>query len=287
MAKRRRLKRPLRRLIIALLFLTSIAILLYPTISTLWNQYRNQKLITEYTYASQTLDDSRYDELWQQALEYNQHHTVNTITDTFDENNNYVLTHPYDTMLDPSGNGVMGFIEIPKIQQKLVIFHGTGETALEQGIGHVEGTSLPIGGEDCHSVLAGHRGLPNNRLWTDLDQIKTGDMFFLYILDQTLAYKVDQINEVLPDEVEYLDIEKGRDLCTLVTCTPYGVNSHRLLVRGTRVPFQEELIEEEKEKTGITDNMDVSLKALLAGLAAMAVIWIIMSLSRRKNEKAG
>ncbi len=285
MAKRRIRKKIIRKIFIGFLFLLSFGILLYPTVSTLWNEYRSRQLISEYKRAAETLETEEYDAIRKEAEEYNLQHTSNTIIDAFDEENNYVLTHPYDTLLNPSGNGVMGYIEIPKINQTLVIYHGTGAEELEQGVGHVEGTSLPIGGENTHSVLAGHRGLPNAKLFTDLDLIQKGDRFFLHIMNETLAYEVEDIFTVLPDQTEYLAIEEGRDLCTLITCTPYGVNSHRLLVRGSRIPYTEEQISEETKKADFLDRMDISLKALLFGIAAMVIIWLVLRLKRRRNEK--
>lgn len=285
MAKRRIRKKIIRKMFIGLLFLLSFGILLYPTVSTLWNEYRSRQLISDYKRAAETLETEEYDAIRKEAEEYNLQHTSNTIIDAFDEDNNYVLTHPYDTLLNPSGNGVMGYIEIPKINQTLVIYHGTGAEELEQGVGHVEGTSLPIGGENTHSVLAGHRGLPNAKLFTDLDLIQKGDRFFLHIMNETLAYEVEDIFTVLPDQTEYLAIEEGRDLCTLITCTPYGVNSHRLLVRGSRIPYTEEQISEETKKADFLDRMDISLKALLFGIAAMVIIWLVLRLKRRRNEK--
>lgn len=285
MAKRRIRKKIIRKIFIGFLFLLSFGILLYPTVSTLWNEYRSRQLISEYKRAAETLETEEYDAIRKEAEEYNLQHTSNTIIDAFDEDNNYVLTHPYDTLLNPSGNGVMGYIEIPKINQTLVIYHGTGAEELEQGVGHVEGTSLPIGGENTHSVLAGHRGLPNAKLFTDLDLIQKGDRFFLHIMNETLAYEVEDIFTVLPDQTEYLAIEEGRDLCTLITCTPYGVNSHRLLVRGSRIPYTEEQISEETKKADFLDRMDISLKALLFGIAAMVIIWLVLRLKRRRNEK--
>lgn len=285
MAKRRIRKKIIRKMFIGFLFLLSFGILLYPTVSTLWNEYRSRQLISEYKRAAETLETEEYDAIRKEAEEYNLQHTSNTIIDAFDEDNNYVLTHPYDTLLNPSGNGVMGYIEIPKINQTLVIYHGTGAEELEQGVGHVEGTSLPIGGENTHSVLAGHRGLPNAKLFTDLDLIQKGDRFFLHIMNETLAYEVEDIFTVLPDQTEYLAIEEGRDLCTLITCTPYGVNSHRLLVRGSRIPYTEEQISEETKKADFLDRMDISLKALLFGIAAVVIIWLVLRLKRRRNEK--
>ena len=221
-----------------LVFLIGAGILFYPTVSDLWNNYRNQQLISEYTEVVETLESEDFSEIWAEAREYNAQHTVNTILDAFDEEEgDYVLSHPYDQVLNPTGNEIMGYLEIPKISVKLAIYHGIGTEALENGCGHIEGTSLPIGGVGTHSVLSAHRGLPSAKLFTDLDQLEIGDLFYITVLDEKLAYKVDQILTVLPEETEDLAIEEDKDLVTLVTCTPYGVNSHRLLVRGERTEY--------------------------------------------------
>ena len=221
-----------------LVFLIGAGILFYPTVSDLWNNYRNHQLISEYTEVVETLESEDFSEIWAEAREYNAQHTVNTILDAFDEEEgDYVLSHPYDQVLNPTGNEIMGYLEIPKISVKLAIYHGIGTEALENGCGHIEGTSLPIGGVGTHSVLSAHRGLPSAKLFTDLDQLEIGDLFYITVLDEKLAYKVDQILTVLPEETEDLAIEEDKDLVTLVTCTPYGVNSHRLLVRGERTEY--------------------------------------------------
>lgn len=221
-----------------LVFLIGAGILFYPTVSDLWNNYRNQQLISEYTEVVETMESEDFSEIWAEAREYNAQHTVNTILDAFDEEEgDYVLSHPYDQVLNPTGNEIMGYLEIPKISVKLAIYHGIGTEALENGCGHIEGTSLPIGGVGTHSVLSAHRGLPSAKLFTDLDQLEIGDLFYITVLDEKLAYKVDQILTVLPEETEDLAIEEDKDLVTLVTCTPYGVNSHRLLVRGERTEY--------------------------------------------------
>ena len=223
-------------------FLAGAGILLYPTISDQWNRYRNSRLIAEYGRAVETLSQESYEEIWEEARAYNREHRVNSPAEAFGEA--YELSHPYDKILDPFGDGVMGSIEIPKIHVSLGIYHGIGTDVLEEGCGHVEGTSLPIGGEGSHAALAAHRGLPSARLFTDLDQLEEGDRFYLRILDEVLCYEVDQIKVVLPRETGELSIEEGEDYVTLVTCTPYGVNSHRLLVRGKRREYREEEAEE-------------------------------------------
>ena len=184
------------------------------------------------------MDDDTYESIWREAKEYN--------AGLLERYNNFTLTEEqaekYDALLNIGGDGVMGYIEIPSIDVHLPIYHGTDDAVLQIAVGHLEWTSLPVGGESTHCVLSGHRGLPSARLFTDLDQLKEGDYFMLNILDETLTYEVDQIRIVEPEEVDKLTIIEGRDLCTLVTCTPYGVNSHRLLVRGHRVDNLEEAV---------------------------------------------
>lgn len=259
----------------ALLFLLGLSILLYPTFSDAWNQYRNAKLINTYETAVNDLPDKDYDRLWKEAKRYNREHTVNTFVDAFDEKGDYILSDAYKKILDPDGEGLMGSIEIPKIQARIAIYHGISDDVLEKGAGHVEGTSLPVGGKSTHAVLAAHRGLPSAKLFTDLDQVEIGDIFFLHILGKTLAYKVDQIKTVLPSETEDLDIIKGEDHVTLLTCTPYGVNTHRLLVRGTRTKYVE-------NKTEINDTVPQKLaqadpkKIMEIGLVVFAISVILL-----------
>ena len=218
MAKKKKKKKGnvVLNIFIAAVFLTGAGIFLYPTFSDMWNQYRNAKLISKYEQSTSNLSEENYEKLWKEAEEYNAEHPVNSIVDAFDEEEDYEPTHPYDEVLDPNGDGLMGSIEIPKIQAKLAIYHGLSKNVLEKGVGHVEGTSLPIGGASRHAVLAAHRGLPNAKLFTDLDQMEVGDIFILHILGKNLAYKVDQIKTVLPDETSELDIVEGKDLVTLV-----------------------------------------------------------------------
>ena len=253
----------------------------YPTFSELWNSYRNQQLVSNYSEAVETMEPEDYSAIWEAARAFNAEHTVNTIVDAFDEDTNeYVLSHPYDEVLDPTNNGIMGYIEIPKINVRMAIYHGIGTEALENGCGHIEGTSLPIGGVGNHAVLSAHRGLPSAKLFTDLDQIEVGDLFFITVLDAKLAYRVDQILTVLPEETEDLAIEPGRDLITLVTCTPYGVNSHRLLVRGERTEYVEE---ENTMKPGIIlrnplEGTNRAQRLLAMGLIAFLLFMIIMGI---------
>lgn len=268
----------------ALVFLAGAGVFLYPTVSDMWNQYRNVRLVSRYDEAVTDLSDNEYEKLWNEAKEYNAEHPVNSIVDAFGEKDDYVLTQPYDQVLDPNGEGLMGSIEIPKINAKLAIYHGLSKTVLEKGVGHVEGTSLPVGGKSTHAVLAAHRGLPSAKLFTDLDQMKKGDIFILHILGKNLAYKVDQIRTVLPEETGELDIVEGEDHVTLVTCTPYGVNTHRLLVRGIRTKYAEGEIRNDEtisHRLAVTDPR----KVLAGGFAVLIILILLIYLSVRYRDK--
>ena len=266
-------------------------ILFYPTISSQWNKYRDSLLISEYTQKVQDYSEEQYRDVYQAAKAYNDQHLTNYILDAFDESaEEYILTHPYDTLLNPLGDYVTGYIEIPKIDVSLPIYHGVGTAALEKGAGHIEGTSLPIGGPGTHAVLSGHRGLPGRKLFTDLDLIQVGDQFYLNVLNETLAYEVDQILTVLPHETEALDIVPGEDLVTLVTCTPYGVNSHRLLIRGHRIEYSEaNKNEQERNVVEKVKNAGMEEKLVMIGLATFfglcIIFWIISEIIRRRRRK--
>ena len=217
-------------ILIAAFFIGAL-LLLYPTISDFWNSFHQSRVIASYAEQVADLDENAYDRLWEDARIYNK-----TLGDRM---NRFVMAEEqkkaYAALLNIADNGVMGYIEIPKVRCNLPIYHGTDEAVLQVAIGHVPGSSLPVGGESTHCVLSGHRGLPSAKLFTNLDELETGDVFMLRVLDETLTYEVDQIRTVLPNELGDLAIVEGEDYCTLVTCTPYGINSHRLLVRGHRV----------------------------------------------------
>ena len=217
-------------ILIAAFFIGAL-LLLYPTLSDFWNSFHQSRAIASYAEQVADLDENAYDRLWEDARIYNK-----TLGDRM---NRFVMAEEqkkaYAALLNIADNGVMGYIEIPKVRCNLPIYHGTDEAVLQVAIGHVPGSSLPVGGESTHCVLSGHRGLPSAKLFTNLDELETGDVFMLRVLDETLTYEVDQIRTVLPNELGDLAIVEGEDYCTLVTCTPYGINSHRLLVRGHRV----------------------------------------------------
>ena len=224
----------LMTVLLVLIFLVGLSLLLYPSVSDYWNSLHQTRAIATYAEEVANLNQDQYDEIWAAAERYNASLT--------DRDNAYLLSdarkEEYERLLNVSGLGVMGYIEIPSIDCSLPIYHGTEESVLQIAVGHLEWSSLPVGGESTHCVLSGHRGLPSAKLFTNLDKLQAGDIFMLRVLDETLTYEVDQIRIVEPQEVSALAIEKGKDYCTLVTCTPYGVNSHRLLVRGHRIENQ-------------------------------------------------
>jgi sortase A len=213
------------------ILLLGLSLLLYPTVSDYWNSLHQSRAIAAYVEQAANLDNEEYQRILEQAEQYNQElYERGSTLELNDEER-----AEYNSTLSFSGDGLMGYIEIPSIDVSLPIYHGSEEKVLQEGVGHLEGSSLPVGGESSHCVLVGHRGLPTAKLFSDLDQLKEGDVFTITILDETLTYEVDQIRIVEPQEVDDLAIEEGADYCTLVTCTPYGINSHRLLVRGRRI----------------------------------------------------
>ena len=260
--------------------LAGALLLLYPTVSDYWNSFHQSRAIASYAEQVADLDDNTYDQIWADARAYNE--TLDTSTSRF------VMTEEqkkiYEALLNIADNGVMGYIEIPKIKCNLPIYHGTDEAVLQIAIGHVQGSSLPAGGESTHCVLSGHRGLPSAKLFSDLDQLTEGDVFLLRVLDETLTYEVDQIRTVLPDELDDLAIEEGKEYCTLVTCTPYGINSHRLLVRGHRVENQASA-----STIRVTaDAMQIE-PLLIAPLVAvpMLLVLLVMVLIPHRTKKKG
>lgn len=267
-------------IILIVVFFVGLSVLLYPTVSDYWNSLHQSRAIATYSDAVEEMDTSDYERMWAEADAYNEKlyesgHGLGLAEDEKKE---------YDSLLDVSGTGIMGYIEVPKIDCSLPIYHGTDEGALQIAIGHLEGSSLPVGGKNTHCVLSGHRGLPSARLFTDLDQMEEGDIFILNILGRKLAYEVDQIRVVLPEEMSDLEVIEGKDLCTLVTCTPYGINTHRLLVRGHRTKYVEEKVEEQKEVQ--TKKMDTRLLiAGAAGAVILAVIIIAVVIRRRKRRR--
>ena len=266
---------------IILIFLVGLGFISYPTVSNLWNQAHQSRAIATYSKQVEKLDVSENKKMLKAARKYNK--------SLLKKSDHWKLSKKdkkkYESLLDVSGTGIMGYIEVPKIDCSLPIYHGTDEGALQIAIGHLEGSSLPVGGKSTHCVLSGHRGLPSARLFTDLDQMEEGDIFILNILGRKLAYEVDQINVVLPEEMSDLEIEEGKDLCTLVTCTPYGINTHRLLVRGHRTEYVEKKVAEEKKEVQ-TKKTDIRLMiAGGAGVLILLIIIIVIVIKRRRKRR--
>ena len=279
----------------ALLFLLALGLTLYPLIANRYNQRHQSEIHTAYQEQVAQADKTEIIAAREKAVAYNE--TLVSGVQAEDAFSNEALTgasENYGTLLNLTGNGIMGYVEIPNIAVTLPIYHGTDADTLEIGIGHLLGTSLPVGGESTHTVLTAHSGMANQKMFSDLDLVKEGDVFYLEILDEILAYQVDAINIVLPHDTTHLGITEGADRCTLVTCTPFGVNTHRLLVRGTRIPYEEaEVIVEEQlliEEPPASTWEQQYLKGILTGLGAV-VLMILVFLAwrfykRRKNEAA-
>lgn len=221
-------------ILLFLVLFAGLSLLLYPSVSDYWNSFRQTRAIAAYIENVAELDDDSYDELWREAQEYNVSLSRSDSRFFPREEEEEV----YKELLNVAGNGIMGYVEIPSIDVSLPVYHGTDDEILQVAVGHIEGSSLPVGGEGTHSVISGHRGLPSAKLFTDLDQMTEGDVFMLHVLDETLTYQVEQIHIVEPEDLSFLEIREGEDWCTLITCTPYGVNSHRLLVQGRRIENQ-------------------------------------------------
>lgn len=279
----------------ALVFLVGAGIFCYPVLADQWNRLHQSRAIASYQEAVDALEEEDFSGQWAMAEAYNASMEANTfVGDAFSLEESQMQGTSYWEALNLGGNGIMGYISIPKIDQRIPIYHGTADTVLQVGAGHLMGTSLPIGGEGSHSVIAGHRGLPSARLFTDLDQLEPGDKFYIHVLDEVLAYEVDQIHDMVDqNDLETLTSlmanEPGEDLVTLFTCTPYGVNSHRLLVRGHRVEYQGE--DEESTLTTSEESMLQSVQdyymlyALLAVAAALLLAVIIRLVRSRKSRR--
>lgn len=274
--------RKLSSVLFGLLFLAGFGILAYPTVSDQWNTYRQSKLISDYNSAIEEMEEEDFDKAWEAARDYNQTFAQNSILeDVFGiDGSQDIRDTEYWDVLNVTGDGIMGYLTIPKINIKLSIYHGTAEDVLDTGVGHMNGTKLPIGGNGNHSVLSAHRGLPSAKLFTDIDQLFRGDRFYLHILNEDLAYEVDQILPMI-DKDDYdalgeaLTIEEGQDYVTLFTCTPYGVNSHRLLVRGHRIPYDGEL-ETSPVESMVQAIQNYYMLYLLLGIGLTALVILLM-----------
>ena len=272
------MKKNLTNILLILVFFIGLSLLLYPSFSDYWNSLHQSQAIASYSEAVAEIKTDDTNIMLEQAHEFNRNLAA--------KDNPWAMTDEerkvYNETLNISNTGIMGYIEIPAIGCSLPIYHGTDEAVLQIAVGHLAETSLPVGGESTHTVLSGHRGLPSAKLFTDLDKVVVGDRFLLQILDETLTYEVDQILIVLPHEVDALAIEEGMDLCTLVTCTPYGINSHRLLVRGHRVENEAE--EKTVRVTADALQIEPTLVAVALAVPVLLILLVLLLFTTRRRK---
>lgn len=267
----------LTTIILIVVLIVGLSLLLYPSVSDYWNSFHSSKAISSYAETVANLDKEQYEDMWSAAQAYNQTLAARST--------NFALTdeqkEEYENLLDVSGVGIMGYIEIPELGVTLPIYHGTEEAVLQIAAGHLEWSSLPVGGAGSHCVISGHRGLPSAKLFTDLDKLQEGDTFMLRVLDEVLTYEVDKISIVEPSQVSDLQIVAGKDLCTLVTCTPYGINTHRLLVRGHRI----ENAQESKVVRVTADALQIEPLLVAPVVAAPLLLFLLVLLFLPKRQE--
>ncbi len=273
------MKKHLSTIILFLIFFVGLSLLLYPTFADWWNSFHQSRAVASYVEQVANMDDDQYQEIWSAAWDYNR--------SLIGRPNDYLLSEEqqehYRNLLNITGNGIMGYIEIPKIDIVYPLYHGTDGGILQVAIGHLDWTSLPVGGESSHCVVSGHRGLPSARLFTDLDQMEAGDTFLIRVLDEVLTYEVDQVLIVEPDETKDLLIVEGKDLVTLVTCTPYGINSHRMLVRGHRIETEE--VKAVRRVTADAIQIEPVIVAPLMAAPILLILLIALLMPKPKRRK--
>lgn len=283
------MKKKLNIIVIAVLFLAGLSVLLYPFVANQWNSYRQSRLMSSYEEGVAEKDangEIDYEAEWEKARAYNDALMPMILPDSFAVAEASDRDEAYMNCLNINGDEIMGIVEIPKIDVELPIYHTTDEEVLQIGAGHLEGSSLPVGGESTHAVISAHRGLPSATLFTDLDQLVEGDHFLLHILDDTLCYEVDQITVVEPDQTESLSVVEGEDLVTLLTCTPYGVNTQRLLVRGHRVPYDADTVEDEASNSLFGNSLHTNYIFWVAvGLVLTGAFIAVLVIRDRKLRK--
>lgn len=273
------IKKNFSTVILVIIFFMGLSLLLYPSVSNYWNSLHQSRAIASYVNIVEKLDKNEYEAVWKNAEKYNDelYRKQNQLIVNEEEKNEY------EKMLNVGNDGIMCYVEIPKIKVSLPIYHGVDDAILQVAAGHIFGTSLPVGGKNTHCVLSGHRGLPSAKLFTNLDQLVVGDIFTLHTLNETLNYEVDKISVVKPEEVSTLGIIENQDLCTLVTCTPYGVNSHRLLVRGHRV--SNGLDTSSKIETEAVNMNYIFIAIIIAILIVIMIVYIIVHLKRINKRR--
>ncbi len=275
------MKRHFTTVLLLLILLIGLALILYPTVSNWWNSFHASKAISDYAEQVATLDDDQYEELWEEAIAYNRSMMISAGCFVPTEEQK----QKYSQVLKLGDSGVMGSIDIPSIDVSLPIYHGTDEAILQVAVGHLDWSSLPVGGDGTHCILSGHRGLPSARLFTDLDELRVGDQFMIRVLGDILSYEVDKILIVEPHEVDSLRVEAGMDLCTLVTCTPYGVNTHRLLVRGHRVENTPEAKVARVTANAMAVDPLVTAAVVAVPMVIVAITVLLITGSRDKKSK--
>ena len=282
------MKKKAGNLVIGIIFLAGLSLLLYPFVANQWNNYRQKQLISGYEQVvsdKEAAEGIDYDAERKKAEDYNEALLPCVLPDSFALAESSGVDPVYMNTLNIAGDEMMGSVEIPKINIKIPIYHTTEEEVLNKGAGHLEGSSLPVGGANTHAVISAHRGLPSASLFTDLDQMKVEDHFLLHVLDETLCYEVDKISVVKPEDTSALAVEDGQDLVTLLTCTPYGVNTERLLVRGHRVPYVEEEVKEEKTVLSGSSLHTNYLLWVFVGLSVTALFVFVLYLKETKLKR--
>lgn len=282
------MKKKAGNLVIGIIFLAGLSLLLYPFVANQWNNYRQKQLISNYEQAvseKEAAEGIDYDAERKKAEEYNEALLPCVLPDSFALAESSGVDPVYMNTLNIAGDEMMGSVEIPKIDIKIPIYHTTEEEVLNKGAGHLEGSSLPVGGANTHAVISAHRGLPSASLFTDLDQLKEEDHFLIHVLNETLCYEVDKISVVKPEDTSALAVEDGQDLVTLLTCTPYGVNTERLLVRGHRVPYVEEEVKEEKTVLSGSSLHTNYLLWVFVGLSVTALFIFVLYLKETKLKR--
>lgn len=282
-------RRYIRIVIAGIIFLLALLLTLYPVISNLYNQEHQSLIKTEYEEVVAQTDTAEFDRIRKLAVAYNKAITPGTAGETYSQEAILAASEDYDSQLNLSGSGIMGYVKIPKIQVELPIYHGTGSDSLERGTGHLLGSSLPVGGEGVHTIITGHSGMASQKMFTDLEQLEIGDVFYLHVLDAVLAYQVYFKEPVVPHDSSRLGIIQGKDLCTLITCYPTGVNTHRLLVQGERIPY-----EQAQEVQAVTVSGETEVEShwedqywlgIQMGLTAMICMVIILNIVLMVRKK--
>jgi sortase A len=277
--KRKKIVSKIVTVVLAVFLVVGLGIMFYPSVSDWWNSWHASRSISEYVAAVEQVDNSELERMLSEAEVYNKQLASNHHFDL--DEDEYA---EYESLLDISGTGIMGYISIPSINVNLPIYHGTDEAVLQVAAGHLAGSSLPVGGESTHSIISGHRGLPSAKLFSDLDKVVVGDTFVISILNEKITYRVDQIKVVVPEDTSELDIVDGKDYCTLVTCTPYGINTHRMLVRGHRVENEEEeLVVFITPDASKVPNSVVSVFIIIPSIVILTIVYMIFTSHKKKH----